>query len=467
MGIFGSLYISYSGVYTNTVGMKVTADNIANLNTTGFKGSRYEFTNELVNAMQEVFTKEKGLGSSVKDIRTIYTQGGITTTDIPTDLAISGKGFFIVSDQKGNIFYTRDGQFFVNEVGESYFALQNSLGLYLLGADPSATTADLATLKPYLIPKLMPSRGTREINLQVIFDSRRPLEPIDEFLWQNYDATSPNVLPDGKYDFVWNLPIFDNLGEKRTLLLYADRTSNPNEYELLVTLDNPSLDGRGTGAYQGAFLYGILSFGGNGDVVGAKFWEITNPSSFNPNTNPPMDLTILGRPQFTLNILGNTQTITLDLGFQVEKDGSIVKTPYASKLLANPFVQLYYNQDGYAQGIFDRIEIITEEGLVRAWYTNGQSIEVAKIFLADFTGYEESLLKIGSNLFQAKEGVVPFIFAPGLYERGRLISGALEGSNVDLAEQFLNLIMLQRAYQSNVRAITTVDQTLEYFLSKV
>jgi len=229
----------------------------------------------------------------------------------------------------------------------------------------------------------------------------------------------------------------------------------------------PTLDGRGEGPYQGAFLYGILSFGGNGDITDARFWEITNPSSFDPNIDPPSDLTTLGRPQFNLNIQGNTQTITLDLGFKVEKDGSITRASYASKLLANPFVQLYYNQNGYSQGIFDKIEVITEEGLIKAWYTNGQNIEVAKIFLADFTGYEDSLIKIGSNLFLARDGATPFIFAPGLYERGRLISGALEGSNVDLATEMINLIVLQRAFQSNVRTIVTADQLLEYFFNKV
>ena len=467
MGIFGTIYTCYSGVCTTTIGMKVTADNIANLNTTGFKGSRYEFANESIIATNEAFIKEKGLGSKVKDIRTLYTQGGINTTDIPTDLAISGKGFFIVSDKNGDIFYTRDGQFFINQVDENHFALHNSIGLYLLGADPTAETADLASLRPYLIPKVMPPQGTSEINLQVIFDSRKPTEETNDPLWGNYDATQDVALNEGEYEFVWSLPIYDNLGAQRVLQLYADRTSNPNEYEVLVALEDPSLDGRGEGTYQGAFLYGILTFGGNGDIIDASFWEITSPSSFDPNLDPPLDLTTLGRPQFNLNIQGNTQTITLDLGFKVEVDGSINRASYASKLLANPFVQLYYNQNGYSQGIFDKIEVITEEGLIRAWYTNGQNLEVAKIFLADFTGYEDSLIKIGSNLFLAREGITPFIFAPGFYERGRVISGALEGSNVDLAMEMINLIVLQRAFQSNVRAIVTADQLLEDFFNKV
>ncbi len=466
MGVFGSIYTCYSGICVTSLGLHVTSDNITNLNTTGFKGSRCEFMDKVAYASGELFTGQKGLGSFVKDIRTLYDQGSIITTDVFTDLAILGKGFFVISDQKGNFFYTRDGQFFVNEVDENHFALQNSLGLYLLGADPTVTTADLTSLRPYLIPKVMDPKGTGEISLQLILDSRKSAEEVNDPLWSNYDGTKEVALSEGKYDFVWDLPIYDNLGENRHLKLYVDRTANPNEYEILIAIDDPLLDGRGTGIYQGAFLYGILTFGGNGDIIGAKFWEITNPYTFDPQTDPPLDLIALQRPQFTLNIKGNTQKITLDLGFKIESDGSITRTPYATKLLANPFVQLYYTQDGYPQGVFDRIEVITEEGLIRAWYTNGENIEVAKIFLADFVGYEDSLIRIGGNLFQPKEGIKPFIFAPGLYERGRLVSCALEGSNVDLAREMINLIVLQRTFQSNVRVITSLDQLLEDFLNK-
>ncbi len=466
MGIFGSIYTCYSGICVTTLGMHVTSDNITNLNTTGFKGSRCEFMDRVAHASGELFAGQKGLGSFVKDIRTLYTQGSIITTDIPTDLAILGKGFFIISDQKGNFFYTRDGQFFINEIDENNFTLQNNLGLYLLGADPTVSTADLTSLKPYLIPKVMNPKSTSEITLQLILDSREPVEEIDDPLWKNYDGTKEVPLNEGKYDFVWDLPIYDNLGENRYLKFYVDRTANPNEYEILVALDNPTLDGRGTGIYQGAFLYGILTFGGNGEIVGANFWEINDSNTFNPQTNTPLDLTTLHKPQFTLNIEGNIQSITLDLGFKIESDGSITRMAYSTKLLANPFVQLYYNQDGYPQGLFDKIEVITEEGLIKAWYTNGENIEVAKIFLADFMGYEDSLMRIGNNLFQPKEGIMPFVFAPGLYERARLISGALEGSNVDLAMEMINLIVLQRSFQSNVRALTTLDQLLEDFFNK-
>ncbi|MFN3922012.1 MAG: flagellar hook-basal body complex protein, partial [Caldimicrobium sp.] len=149
MGLFGTMFVSYTGLYSDSLATKVTADNITNLNTIGFKGSRTEFANILIRA-QEVFQREKGYGTNVKTIRTLFTQGGIQTTDLPTDLAIVGKGYFVVSDRKGNHYYTRDGQFFINEVDNNYFGLQNSLGMSLLGADPTAKDADLNTLKPTL-----------------------------------------------------------------------------------------------------------------------------------------------------------------------------------------------------------------------------------------------------------------------------------------------------------------------------
>jgi len=112
--------------------------------------------------------------------------------------------------------------------------------------------------------------------------------------------------------------------------------------------------------------------------------------------------------------------------------------------------------------MFDRVEVITENGLIKAWYTNGKDIEVAKIFLADFTGYEDTLTRVGKNLFVSNSDSI--FFSPGIDERGKVLSGALEGSNVDLAYEMLNLIVLQRAFQSNAKVITTADQILEEFL---
>ncbi|MEZ0344403.1 MAG: flagellar hook-basal body complex protein [Caldimicrobium sp.] len=458
MSLFGVMYVGYTGLYSDSMATRVGADNITNLNTVGFKGSRTEFANMLLRE-SEVFGREKGYGTNVKTIRPLFSQGPVQTTDIPTDLAIAGKGFFILQDDKGNIFYTRDGQFFINEVDKDHFTLQNSLGMNLLGADPEAKTADLTTLKPYLIPKVMPAKATSTLSAELILDARTPTNTTT--LIDKYDATTrpDKPLEDGSYSWVFDWYIYDKTGDMVPVKLYVDRGDTPNTYEVLLALSNPSKDGRGDGKMKGAFLYGTLTFGGSGDIVSAEFSEVSLDG-----TLTPLDLTALGKPKTTLNINGNTQEVTLDLGFTVNSDSSITRERGAIKMIANAFTQLGFTQDGYPLGIFDRIEVINEEGLIKAWYTNQKDIPVARIFLADFSGYEESLEKLGNGLFRARPGVTTYLFAPSSAERGRIISGALEGSNVDLASEMVNLIVLQRSFQSNSRVITTSDQMLEDFL---
>ncbi len=462
MSLFGNMYVGYTGLYTDSIGLKVSADNISNLNTIGFKKHRTEFEDRVAREMA-VFSDEKPYGGFIKHIRTIFAQGGITTTDIPTDLAISGKGFFVVADKDGNIYYTRDGQFFVNEADEQHFALQNSLGMYLLGADPDTKEAGLSDLKPYLIPKVMDPKGTSKIKTELIFDSRKATNTQSLLDKYKYDPDNPQEpIKDENYDWVWDLPIYDTSGNKIDLRLYADRGQQNNEYEILLALADPTLDGRGDGDYKGAFLYGTLTFGASGEITGVDFQQISIDGTLSP-----VDWTD-GYPTFTLNVNGVEQNIQLDLGFTYDPDtGELKRTDNASKMLANPFAKLSYNQDGYSMGTFDHIEVITEEGLIKAWYSNNKDIEVSKIFLADFAGYEESLEKIGHNLFKAKPDVTPFIFAPSSSERGKILSGALETSNVDLAEEMVRLIVLQRAFQSNSRVITTSDELLQDFIRQV
>ena len=458
MSLFGTMFVGYTGLYSDSLATKVTADNITNLNTVGFKGSRFEFANMIVR-QSEVFGRERGYGTNVKAIRPLFTQGAIQTTDVPTDLAIVGKGFFILQDKKGNIFYTRDGQFFINEADKDHFTLQNALGMSLLGADPKTTSADLKTLKPYLIPKVMPAKATSTIFAELIFDSRTPVNT--NTLIEKYDATTrpDKPLEDGSYSWVFDWYVYDQRGDMVPVRLYVDRGDNPNTYEVLLALSDPAKDERGDGKMKGAFLYGTLTFGGGGDIIGANFSEVALDG-----TLTPLNLTALGKPKTTLNINGNTQEVTLDLGFTVKPDTSIIRERGAIKMLANAFTQLGFTQDGYPMGVFDRIEVINEEGLIKAWYTNQRDIEVARIFLADFSGYEESLEKLGNGLFRARPGVTTYLFAPSSAERGRILSGALENSNVDLAYEMVNLIVLQRSFQSNSRVITTSDQMLEDFL---
>jgi len=460
MGLFGTMFVGYSGLFCDSQAMNVIADNVTNLNTTGHKAGRYEFANVMRAVVGEVFTHGSGYGTEPKGTRWLFAQGGIRTTDIPTDLAILGRGFFVLSDGKGNIFFTRDGQFIVNEADEEHFTLQNTAGFFVVGAKPDAERADLTELNPNLIPKVMPAKATSIITAQLNLSSLRPVNA--ETLLEKYDYTLDPARPlrDGSYDWVFEWEVYNSLGEKIELKAYVDRGDDSSTYEILIALADPAKDTRGDGRYKGAFLYGTLRFGGIGEVTSAEFSQIVDTTG----TIEPLDLTETGQPLFVLTANGLSQEVTLNLGFKVNPDGSITRLTNQTRLTANPFSQLYFYQDGFEEGLFDTIEVITEEGLIKAVYTNGKDLPVAKLFLADFNGYEESLEKVGGNLYRAKPGATPILFAPGAGERGRIMSGMLETSNTDLAQEMVQLILLQRTFQSNSRLITTADQMLEDFL---
>ncbi len=461
MSLFGSIYLGSSGVFTNTRGMRVAADNIANLNTTGFKGSRPSFADMFTEAIGEVFGRERGLGSILEKVEINFSPGSFNSTDIPTDLAIMGEGFFVVADSNDEIFYTRDGQFLLEETDQNTLRLVTPQGYRLLGAAPDETPDNVESLGTIEIPQTIPGRATETITLELNLDARKVGEGLSRTLLEAWDATNPEgpISPED-YEFVTDLRLYDPTGVEHQLTLYFDATERNNEYEVLLTLANPEEDWRGTGRYAGALLWGTLQFGATGEITGAEFYTVED---VNTGALSPIDLLTTGRPQFTVNFTGVPQTVTLDLGFYFDETGTLVRTPFSVHMYASPFAVLHQNQDGYPPGIFDRVEIDVE-GRIRAFYTNQQALDIARIWLADFAGEEDSLKRAGANLFQALAGITPEIFAPGRSALGGITSGALEGSNVDLATEMVNLITLQRAFQSNARVITTADQMLEDFL---
>ncbi|QJA06808.1 flagellar hook-basal body complex protein [Thermosulfurimonas marina] len=457
MGIFGSIYTGASGIQEQSLALRVTANNVANLNTTGFKGDRSLFADIFAQASGEVFPREKGLGV-LFDLTTDFSPGGYETTDIPTDLAIMGRGFFAVSDGT-NTYYTRDGHFLLEETGDNTLRMVTPLGYTLLGADPTASPTNTTQLSPVEIPRTIAGRGTSRISLQLNLDARKETEGTSRRLLEAWDATRPTgPIDSNDYEYVTSLKVYDPTGVDHLLNLYLDTTDQNNQYEVLLTLADPAEDWRGTGPYAGALLWGTLDFGATGEITQASFYTVNLDG-----TLTPQDLTQSGTPQFTVNFTGTPQTIDLDLGFYYDPQGNLVRTPLSSHMYATPFAVLYQNQDGYPPGIFDRVEIDVD-GTVRAFYTNQQSQEVARIWLADFTGLEDSLDRAGANLFVPRAGATPILLNPGRDSAAALSSGALETSNVDLATEMIHLLTFQRTFQSSARVITTADQMLEDFL---
>ncbi|OAG27134.1 flagellar hook protein FlgE [Thermodesulfatator autotrophicus] len=468
MGLFGSIYVGKSGVSTMSHGIGVTADNLANLESTGFRANRALFEDMFGNVnTQAPPYNEKGLGSRVKDIEVLYHEGPIKQTESPSDLAISGKGFFVVSDGK-ELFYTRDGQFIPRKLENGNLRLSLPTGYDLLGwnipqgVDPESVTEGVLT--PIEIPSYLDGQSSSKIVLQMNFDTSKPSEETESSLFDNWDANNDPPLSEENYDFKTQLPVYDSLGNLHNLSLYVDTTTEPRVFEFLVAMD-PSQDPRGQGQYAGALFTGKIRFGSLGELEGLEDLELI--TDVNGTRTPLNNFSEEGFPLFTVNFGSQSQEIALDFGvkFNSQTNSWERLDDHASTAFASPYAVLNQNIDGYPPGFFKNLAV-SEKGIVQVTYTNNQEFSVARVPIALF-GSPDELERAGGNLFKAIGGAEPEIFPPGKDSPGAIFGGALEGSNVDVANEMVRLITLQRAFQSNARIITTADQMLEDFLRQV
>ncbi len=418
-----SLFAGVSGLRNHQVRMDVIGNNIANVNTVGFKASRVNFAEALsqtirgaqapsearggMNAMQV------GLGVQVGSIDTLFTQGNLQYTGNLTDLAIQGDGFLVVGDGLRR-FYTRDGAVVMDADGNLVHA---SSGLRLMGwqADATGAVDTAGPLAPLTIPvgTQIPPRATARATLAGNLDGGAPV----------YDPGDP-ATASGRW--TTTLTVYDALGNPTQLrLVFTKQGANEWQWELFYG-DEPSPVGSGTLSFADPDSPGRLS-----DPTAPV--EVTVPlSSLAPD---------LGAP---------------DLTFEIDFGGV---TQYAS-----PSTVALQSQDGYASGSLESFAI-DGNGVITGLYSNGRTQVIGQVALALFTN-PGGLLKAGSNLYAESSNSGPAaVGAAGTGGRGTLTAGALEMSNVDLAQEFTNMITAQRGFQANARVITTSDELLQELIS--
>lgn len=404
--MIGSLYTGISGLNANSWAMSVIGDNIANVNTTAYKGSRPTFSNILNQSLAGYTGNEVGKGVTMSGLNASWNQGSLENTANATDLAINGKGFFIVS-QSGQEFYTRAGEFRFDKDG----LMVNMDGYVVQGWDISSggiiggATTDVSVPMGGTVPAQSTSEFTANINL---------------------DATAV----DGE-TFSTSFIVYDSLGNDIPLTVTFTKTANPNEWTWAATVPASA------GAMAGGDT-GTLTFNPDGSLVAGGVDPSMTINWTNGSTTP--------------------QTITWDLyDDAAASNGTITQH-------AVPSITSYTNQDGYSAGTLQSITI-NEEGIISGTYSNGQISNLYQIAIADFPSYA-GLTKLGGNLYSASldSGQV-LRGVPGEGSLGSLSTNSLEMSNVDLATEFVRLITTQRAFQANSRVITTSDEILNELIN--
>ncbi len=420
MAILTSLFAGVSGLSAFGTGLSVISNNIANLNTIGFKDGQVSFADLISSGSTRA---QIGRGVLVNDIRTNFAQGSFETTGSELDLAVEGEGFFVLRDAAGAEFYSRNGAFNVSKNG----LVENAEGLLLQGTQANATgsllgqpsgTINLANTS------FTPSQ-TGNISIDANLDSRAPVIS-GGFLVSN---------PSGTSNFSTSLSMFDSLGVGHLVSIYFTKTSATQwTYNVVV----PAADTQG-GTVDTIMADGTLTFGTSGELTTAS------------TTNFPT-----GGFDFAGNVVQNVQP-TFDFGNSTATSGTGLDgiTNFGA-----PSAVLTQTQDGFASGSLSSVSI-DKDGIVTGLFTNGQSRTLAQVTLARFNN-QQGLSKLGDNVYVlSNESGQPIIGPPNTGGAGRVLSNSLELSNVDLAQQFIKMIEYQRGFQANSRVITTTDDLMQ------
>lgn len=456
-----SLYSGVSGLQNHQIRMDVLGNNISNVNTIGFKKGRVNFQDLLSQTMSGaarptaevggVNPKQVGLGMNVASIDTIHTQGSLQTTGKMTDVAVQGNGFFILTSGERD-FYTRAGAFGLDEEGT---LVNPANGMRVQGW--SAETVEGQTLintadeiGDLVIPigGKDPAAATSEVFLACNLDKRTPLIP-------------PGAGPAQTLEGTWtsSFDVYDSFGDLHTLQINFTRVPGlENRWQAEVVIDPEAEEGTNTLAEVGAdnnetntFLVDFSNLGtleavidAQGDII--EEGEIQVPVSF--------DVLNARIPEGEDAV---RQTFNLNLGTV----GSAVRTVTQ---FAEQSSTKVYEQNGYPMGYLENFKI-DQSGVITGVYSNGTNRLLGQLALASFTN-PGGLEKAGeSNYMVTNNSGNPDVAPSGIAGKGKLIAGALEMSNVDLSEQFTDMIVTQRGFQANSRTIQTSDQMLQELLT--
>lgn len=406
-----SMFSAVSGLRNHQVRMDVIGNNIANVNTVGFKSSRVTFQ-DMVYELQKSASapsgnlggsnpQQVGLGMMVRSIDTLMTQGSLESTGKATDLAIQGDGFFVLDTGQGKAF-TRVGAFDINLMKD---LVDPATGYYVMG-----WMVDNNPLKSGQIDTSMsPSHISIPIGQLMIAQATSNVSFTG---WLDADAQAgPSSIATS------DIQVYDEQGTGHHLTFTFEKTAaNTWSYDIATT--------------SGAGLAG-----NNGELV------------FNPDGS--LDTSSSTIPTLVITPTGGASAFDVTLDFtksiQLAADNSDIIAQY---------------QDGFPMGILENFSTGVD-GVITGTFTNGMNKSLARIAIGTF-GNPAGLLKSGSTMFKQSNNSGELRYgAPTEGANGSLVSGSLEMANVDLSREFTNMIITQRGFQANSRIIGTSDEMLQ------
>ncbi len=411
-----------SGLNATSKNLDIIGNNIANANTFGTKIARAEFADVYANALGGGGNTAVGIGVNVAAVAQQFSQGNISTTENPMDVAINGAGFFQMQESANRVVYTRNGQFKVNRDG---FIVNNAQGR-LMGymADNNG-----AIQPGVAVPLKLPTAGvspqaTAKLDLELNLDARA-------------EATAPvgspmiNFADIETFNNATGLTIYDAKGQEISMTYYFQKSAE-DTWKVFATANGVTVGGTPTDP-QPIVTVVFSSDGGT----------VTSPAGV-VSLDVPATTTVDG-----------TNTLPV-LGVELNFGGA---TQYGV-----PFGPTNISQDGFTAGLLVGIGV-ERNGVIMARYSNGQSKPAGQVELATFRNPQGMQPSGNNGWLRTYESGDPVVGEPGGGSRGVLQSGALEESNIDLTKQLVDMITAQRSYQANAQTIKTLDQVLQTLVS--
>jgi len=395
-----SFNIALTGLNAANQDLSVTSNNLANADTIGFKGSTTEFA-DLFSGGQS--TTAVGNGVAVSEVAQQFTQGNIETTGNNLDLAISGDGFFILSNG-GALNYTRDGEFQLNAAGDIVNAQGELLQAYPPLANGGFNTGGLANISLTTNESQPQATTTAQVTANLPADANPPTDAV-------FSPTDPN-----SYNNTTSLTVYDSLGAAHTASLYFIKGAAANDWSVQLYVDGTAV---GTPQALDYSATGELTTPANGQVTFPAYTPATGAQAMN----------------MTFNFSNTTQ-------------------------YGGNFAVTAVQQNGFTTGQLTGINI-DQSGVVQAQFTNGNSVDLGQIALANFAN-PQGLQQLGGATWAPTTASGPAINGvAGNSSFGQIDSGSLEESNVDTTASLVEMITAQRDFQANAQMIQTEDQVTQ------
>lgn len=415
--------IPLSGLTAESTALSAIANNLSNQNTTGYKDTSVLFSDLFYQSLGSTGSGDPiqlGAGAEVSSLPSVFTQGTISSTGVPTEVAVSGSGFFLVQNSDGSISYTRDGDFSLDQ--NNY--LVTSSGQQVLGYPATNGVVNQgAGVSPLQIGTGTVSPPTATTSLQMTTNL-------------NADASVGDT-------FSTPITVYDSLGGSH-VLTFTYTNTGPGAWNYAITIPASDLGGTGNPVQIGS---GNLTFDANGNLTGPAA-NVTGITIGPPATAAFADGA--SNLSFTWQLYNNASPLLTQVA---DSSSASSGTSSAGSTSAE-------SQNGAGAGTLVSFTI-GSDGTITGSFSNDETQALGQVALATFANNNGLQLDGDTDFTPTLASGQAVVGTPGSGGRGTLSGGALELSNVDIATEFANLIVAQRGYEADAKAVTTFDQIMQ------